>query len=280
VIWGSFNMLTGWASGRFGWFGLHKQPVSHPGLNTAGVCVAVLALIMFMFVKPEEQQYAKAKREDEEGLLDPVNDRYRADPYLPQSFAYREEGYDVKPQAPAAASSGGSFVDGWSASQKRLFGVVMSLVSGVFYGTNFDPPQYILDHRHSKTFELDGVIPAPNNLVDYAFPHFCGIFIASTVYFLIYCAFKRNKPVVYPEICLPGFISGVLWALAEVGWFVANDNLEFPVAFPLVAVGPGLIGSLWGVFVFGEIRGKRNYAVLVLAFATSIGSSAMIALSK
>lgn len=80
--------------------------------------------------------------------------------------------------------------------------------------------------------------------------------------------------------CRAGFISGVLWALAEIGWFVANANLLFPVSFPLVAVGPGLVGSLWGVFVFREITGKRNYMVLVAAFATSIASSTMIALSN
>lgn len=90
---------------------------------------------------------------------------------------------------------------------------------------------------------------APNNLIDYAFPHFCGIFMTSTVFFIGYCAYKRNRPVVYPEICLPGryqahasfrccwthldfvlvlcagFASGVMWAIAQCGWFVANQNL-------------------------------------------------------
>lgn len=54
--------MAGWASGRFGLFGLTVQHVSKPGLNSAGVCVAILALVMFMFVKPEENQNASASK--------------------------------------------------------------------------------------------------------------------------------------------------------------------------------------------------------------------------
>jgi hypothetical protein len=46
-----------------------------------------------------------------------------------------------------------------------------------------------------------------------------------------------------------------------------------------VSVGPGLIASLWGVFVFGEIKGTRNFAILGTAFAISITSSILIAMS-
>ncbi len=75
-------------------------------------------------------------------------------------------------------------------------------------------------------------------------------------------------------------MSGVLWAIAEIGSFIANSTLEFPVAYPLLAVGPGLVGSLWGVFVFGEIKGRRNYVVLAAAFVTSLTASVMVAMSK
>ena len=44
------------------------------------------------------------------------------------------------------------------------------------------------------------------------FPHFCGIFAATTVYMLIYSAVRRNNPALFPQIVLPGFISG------EWGW--------------------------------------------------------------
>lgn len=269
VLWGSANMLTGWASGRFGWFGLTKQAVKHAGLNSAGVVVAVTALVLFMFVKPEAQLQGKDEKEDR--LLGAIN----------------EGGYDEE-KTVSDGGNGGGWISSWSLQKRRVVGVVMSLISGVLYGTNFDPPQYIKDNRYDSRFVMHstnstgfitGVVAAPNNLVDYAFPHFCGIFFASTLYFMIYCAYKRNQPEVISEICLPGYVSGILWAMAQVGWFIANENLQFPVAFPLVAVGPGLIGSLWGVFVFKEITGKRNFMFLVAAFAVSITSSTMIAMS-
>lgn len=40
--------------------------------------------------------------------------------------------------------------------------------------------------------------------LDYVFAQFSGIFLTSTVYFLIYCAFKKNKPQVFPKAVLPG----------------------------------------------------------------------------
>lgn len=47
LVWGATNMLTGWATGMFGLFGVHKQPVEHKALNYTGVIIAILALCVF-----------------------------------------------------------------------------------------------------------------------------------------------------------------------------------------------------------------------------------------
>jgi len=70
--------------------------------------------------------------------------------------------------------------------------------------------------------------------MDYVFAHFTGILVTSTVYMLIYSAFMKNKPRIYPEVILPGFLSGVMWAVADIGWFVANDTLSQPISFPII----------------------------------------------
>ena len=121
---------------------------------------------------------------------------------------------------------------------------------------------------------------ASPNLVDYVFSHFTGIFIMTTLYFLAYCVAKRNKPVLFPTVILPGFASGVIWSVAQISWFVANSKLSLSVAFPLIAAGPGLVGALWGTFVYGEIVGKRNFTFLAAAFVCVITSAIMISLSK
>lgn len=40
--------------------------------------------------------------------------------------------------------------------------------------------------------------------LDYVFAQYSGIFLTSTVYFILYCAIKKNKPQVFPKAVLPG----------------------------------------------------------------------------
>jgi hypothetical protein len=46
------------------------------------------------------------------------------------------------------------------------------------------------------------------------------------------------------------------------------------------AAGPALVGNLWGVFYFKEIRGRNNLLKLAGAFAVTIIGIVLIALSK
>lgn len=97
---------------------------------------------------------------------------------------------------------------------------------------------------------------------------------------LLYAAVRRNEPVLFPRIVLPGFISGLIWSAAQVSWFVANAKLSLSIAFPLIAAGPGLIGALWGAFAFGELRGRANMTYLAVATVFVLASAVTIALSK
>jgi len=134
---------------------------------------------------------------------------------------------------------------------------------------NFNPPQYLIDHHEGSPYPID-----------YAFSHFCGIFMTSTVYFIIYCAFMKNKPRVFPEAILPGVVSGVMWATAQCAWFIANGKLLFVIAFPIISTGPGFVGALWGIFLFKEIRDKKNLAVLILAFLVELLAIGLITASN
>ncbi|KAK6291596.1 hypothetical protein J4Q44_G00373800, partial [Coregonus suidteri] len=83
--------------------------------------------------------------------------------------------------------------------------------------------------------------------LDYVFAQFSGIFLTSTVYFLIYCAAMKNTPRVYPGVILPGFVSGVMWGVATCCWFLANTYLSAVVSFPIITTGHIMIAALWGV---------------------------------
>ena len=66
----------------------------------------------------------------------------------------------------------------------------------------------------------------------------------------------------------------------QISWFVANSRLSLSIAFPLIAAGPGVVGALWGAFVFKEITGTRNLGLLAAAFLCVVTSSVLISLSK
>lgn len=62
--------------------------------------------------------------------------------------------------------------------------------------------------------------------------------------------------------------------------FYANDYLGTSIAYPIISVGPSLVGCLWGALVFGEIQGKRNYMLLAGAFFLVTAACLCISISK
>ena len=141
---------------------------------------------------------------------------------------------------------------------------------------------------------------ASTQIADYIFPHFVGIFMTSAVLLIIYALRMRNEPIVYPEIVFPGFLSGTVWSVAQICWFIANAKLgvskilillffhcfftpayvvQLVITYPITTVCPALVAVIWGL-IFREFSGVRNYIILVVAFSISIGSAVMIALSN
>lgn len=149
---------------------------------------------------------------------------------------------------------------------RKSVGISCALISGTFFGTNFNP---IVNIRIRENI---------SNL-DCVFSHFCGIFLTSFTYFLFYCFYKK-KPLLYPKIIIPGFFSGILWSLADIAWFVSNEKLGQSISFPIVTSTPNIIASLWSICLFKEICGKRNYLLLTIALSLTILSSIVISLSK
>jgi len=162
-----------------------------------------------------------------------------------------------------------AFVERLSAPQRRFLGLFMAVVSGLFYGVNFDPPTYVMDHNPQLS----------QNGLDYVFSHFMGIYLTSTFYLILYCVIKKNHPAMYNQSLLPGFICGFMWAIAQISWFYANSQLSMVVSFPIISTGPGVVGALWGIFAFSEIRGFRNYVVLISAFVCTLIAAVLTSLS-
>ncbi|XP_021252392.1 transmembrane protein 144 isoform X1 [Numida meleagris] len=213
LIWASFNLLTGWASSRLGWFGIDPEEVARPVLNYIGAGLSLLSAVIFLFIKTEVQTSSAS---------------LESTPLLRECSVNASED-----------TSDDSWVNRLSPVKKRFVGCSLAVVAGILYGSSFVPVLYIKDHgRRNETIYAG----ASQFDLDYVFAHFSGIFLTSTIYFLIYCAVRKNKPNVYPQAILPGFVSGVLWAIANCCWFIANHYLSAVVSFPIITAGNSKIG--------------------------------------
>ena len=116
LVWGASNLLTGWASGHFGLFGLAVEEVANDTLNIVGVCLALLSMCTMFFVRPDTGDSSEQEDADKitsmEGLL--------------QSSS--EEEFQV---------DNTSFVDHLSPVQKTNLGFSMAVVAGIFFGAQF-----------------------------------------------------------------------------------------------------------------------------------------------
>jgi len=259
-VWCVANMATGWASGAFGILGVNKQSVKHTTLNYIGAGVAAVSIVLFACIKNDP-----SKKDSDE---DDVKTRDEEDVHEPLMGRGNVQGDEnEEPEEDGMARC----VKKMSPALRRLIGFLMAIVSGVFYGTNFNPPQYRMEHGPDGTSQ---------NVLDYVFPHFTGILVTSTLFVVIYCCFTRNSPTVYRRAMLPGLASGAIWAVAQVAWFIANDNLSFPVSFPIITSGPAVVASLWGVILFHEITGVKQIILMVIALLITISGVAIITLSK
>jgi glucose uptake protein GlcU len=247
MIWGVVGSVVGWASGKFGLFGIAKESIGHETMNYCGLVLTVLSLSLFSLVSTNMKKVAR------------VNPDVNGSDYkLMQDAEAQEKSED----------EGADWISALNPRVRQTTGFLAACVCGLLFGLSFTPTQY--ERNHGGT----------NRMFDYVFSHFCGIFATSTAILLVYCAYKRNQPVVNPALFLPAFCSGVIWAIAQVSWFIAIQNLQMVVANPIVTSLPSIVAGFWGIVVFKEIEGTRNLALFGTGLAVAIVGVILVALSK
>lgn len=261
-------MLTGWATGAFGLFGIAKSPVTYRGLNYFGVALNVCALLVIT-------QMGKSQPLDEKKLLDteapaapaasavaaPAPHEGAGPAHAACSSEHLSTSFVVQAPAPAGtAASGGGF----------LVGLLVSMAAGVLMGSNFDVPTLLQQAGPAKGHS--------DNPLDYVLSHYMGILALTSCFFFSYKATVKEC-YVGREIILPGLVSGILWGIAQVCWFVANDALSFAISFPMITGVPGVLALVWGMVLFGENRDPRSLKLLAVILMLSASSLACIAAS-
>ncbi|XP_021364903.1 transmembrane protein 144-like isoform X1 [Mizuhopecten yessoensis] len=269
-VWGICNMLSGWATGRFGLFGIQKEVPDSIPLNYSGVLFCILSAVIFSFLKPDIR---KVKEPGETTPSSPSAGQYNTfDPIntLTSARIPTEECMLLSP-ANKRTEEGLIFVDKLPPTKKKILGITMSVISGALYGQTYTPSLYVQQtYNHSSQF----------GRMDYAFATMCGLFLGNTFYFCVYCVVMGNIPRIYPRASLPGILTGLMWGTASSLWFLVNDTLSESVSFPIMTTVPIVINAIVGVVFFREIKGRRNLCLLLLGIAVTGAGAVMCALSK
>ncbi|CAD6196718.1 unnamed protein product [Caenorhabditis auriculariae] len=129
-------------------------------------------------------------------------------------------------------------------TSRRILCLLLTIFVGFLYGNFLTPINYIIAREEG----------APPDVRCYFQSYCMGSFITSTLIFAVYASFKKNRPLVNAELCLPSMAAGLLYGIAVITFFMANQHLDQVIAYPILSKAPGIVVSLWGIFLFKEIQ--------------------------
>ncbi|KHN82101.1 Transmembrane protein [Toxocara canis] len=221
LIWGSVQVTVGWCVARFGLFGTNPQPVYNNAMNIAGLLLTLISGTMFVFVKHNSAGTAQPT----------VSDAEKSD-------------MEVEEERRTADRSS---TDGFHIGGKKLLLIALAVFLGILHGLMMTPIVYIMDtDKDASKSESIGAsfYLSLLSVLDYVFAHFCAIFAFSTIYFIIYCIYRKNRPYISPDLL------------------------------------PSTIGVLADVFLFKTITGKKNLMLMSAGVSVALSGVVLIAISN
>ena len=260
TVWDLSNMLMGWFTGYFGWFGIEKEhDVQIPAMNLVGLVLASISLIFFSLASAFDAPLPEADKADKADKAE------AADP---------EGGHDSRISDSDANDANGFKVDKDTHQKPHvsaMLGLCMAVLAGLLFGGCFDLPMDLKNgefgpaHRH--------------NIQYYVFSHFLGIFSSAVVSLVVYVAVKGKRSHMSRKLVFPSILSGVIWAIGMVAWFQANIELGCTVAFPIVGSLPGILAILIGLCFLGEVKSRKSRICAGIGMLLRVPGVLLIALS-
>lgn len=269
IMWDLSNMLIGWATGRFGLFGIHVERVSRPGLNYLGLALAAASLIFFTLAAHEDEKAAEPEnaKVTEPDVELSVSETSTTTSNVSTAASTATNNADLEAKQPSSRS-----LPTKPSALKFALGCAAAILAGIFFGTTFDLPTDLMQGdfggHHSR------------HVMDYVFSHFLGILIMAMIALLVYISVNRSKSYLPWKAAVPATFSGALWGVAQVAWFHANVDLSFLITFPIISTLPGVIALLVGFFFCGELRVRRARYFAIIGLCLRVPGVLLIALSN
>ncbi|WKX92155.1 hypothetical protein Q1695_010297 [Nippostrongylus brasiliensis] len=241
LVWSTVSCLIGWATSRFGMFGLPAAVPASLLLNYVGIIVLITGGVMYVFVKSNVKSQEIVEHTDKEK------------------------------QMPNSEKTESSVVE--ISLLERALALLAALLCGTLYGSMWIPVNHIKAH-------LDQYPNSPKDFPPYLFSFFTGIMCTSAIIFVVYSFVKRGKPAMNPEAAVPSLAAGAIGAGGMISFVMAIDRLGPSIAYPICVMAPGLVVSMWSILYFREITGKRNFIFLSIAYGFTFVGVTLITVSK
>ncbi|CAI5722351.1 unnamed protein product [Peronospora destructor] len=304
MLWNATNITLGYCVSRLGLFGIAPTIPSMPWISLLGIAFMLASIAVYGTIKPTLKAAKKAKKskilDDGNGQesdpkvhwesLDSANSlnssvgesspllpQFSPDAILADVLLVRRESLHEALMHPELPNFGpymmpnilGERVELTNAGAektRKAFGMAIALLVGAFLSCCLVPFVNWKGSCHPSDPAVSSPIVETCNPLNFVFSQCLGIYLTSTIIFLLYSLFhrfvlKRSMP---RSVMRPAYICGVLWGIGLCGQLYAIGALGFDQIFPICSIGPAMVSMLWSAGYFKEIQGKKNLYTLAL----------------
>lgn len=278
MLWNATNIGMGYVISRYGLFGVEPTVPSSPVLSELGIAFMLGSIVVYGMIEPtlsprlprsDEHSPLVASSSSSSSLLPTTKllPRAQSTESLPSALLHPElPNYGPFTLPPAADREHVELADAAAEKQRKVIGTLIALLVGVFLSCCLVP--YVNWQQACKPTR-DGVVIATCDPLSFVFSQCLGIYVASTLVFLLYSllhrfVLRRSMP---RSVMRPAYACGVLWALGLGGQLYSAGQLGFDQAYPVTSIGPAMVSMLWSACYFREIQGARNLTILAVATA-------------
>lgn len=152
-------------------------------------------------------------------------------------------------------------------TRSTFAGISAALFNGIWGGSNLVPASF-----------------APYKGIDFVMSFVSGAMVVNILLFAGYvmlckCRWKQDVPPMHFRIMLlPGFLTGLLWAVANFCSLYAVSKLGQAIGYSLVQSSV-VVSGLWGIAFFGEMRGSPVFG-WTLSCALCLSGTVLLGLQK